>query len=91
MLGQYNEQRILTDFLRQVAIISLFTYFYILSQRANAKVDCFENSVRLVHVFTKQFSKENNAELCKDRLEHHFNRQSLELEETTNIIEVGCR
>ena len=25
---------------------------YILTQRANATVDCFANSVRLVHVFT---------------------------------------
>ena len=30
-------------------------YLSILTQRANATVDCFANSVRLVHVFTLMF------------------------------------
>ena len=62
---------------------------YILSQNVNATVDYFANSVRIVHVLTKNVFKTIMPSHLSISWNISFNRQSLELEGTTDSIEVG--
>ena len=61
----------------------------ILSQRANATADYFANYVQLVHVSTKSF-KNIMPSYLSIAWNISFDRQSLELKETADCIEVGC-
>ena len=60
------------------------TRYSIQSQRANATVDYVANSVHLVHIFISKMPGYLSIVWHTS-----LNRQSLELEETTNFIEVG--
>ena len=78
------------QFLFLMLIDTTFQFRYILSQRANARVDYFANYVRIVHVFTKKVFKTIMPSHLSISWNISFNRQSLELEATTDLIEAGC-
>ena len=68
-----------------------YTHFeIILSQRANATIECFVNSVRLVHVFTKKFQN-YNAELSKHLLEHACLPPVSRACKNNQFIEIRCQ